>query len=108
MLASVINVSPTKWGTLENVARLPESPAHGRRSLDMREKVVFGREAGLDCENADIKETGMDRQKFIVWLLTNHQPMGKEHSRNLAYCINKVLNDEGKTDLTVEESKLLP
>ena len=31
--------------------------------------------------------------------------MGKDHSRNLAYCINKVLIDEGKNDLTVEESK---
>jgi len=71
----------------------------------MREKIDFGRAAGLDCEIVDIKETGIDRKKFIVWLLTNHQPMGKDHSRNLAYCINKVLIDEGKTDLTIDESK---
>ncbi len=66
----------------------------------MREKVDFGRATGLDCGIVDIKETGIDREKFIVWLLTNHQPMGKDHSRNLAYCINKVLIDEGKTNLT--------
>lgn len=42
----------------------------------MREKVDFGRATGLDCGNVDIKEMGIDREKFIVWLLTNHQPMG--------------------------------
>jgi hypothetical protein len=63
------------------------------------EKVDFGRVTGRDCENVGAAEErpGIDREKFIVWLLTNHQPMGKDHSRNLAYCINMVRIDEGKT-----------
>ena len=67
----------------------------------MREKVDFGRATGLDCGNEDIKKTGIDRDKFIVWLLTNHQPMGKDHSRNLAYCINKVLIPPDRYDKTL-------
>jgi len=105
MLASVINVCPWNVLTLVNIARSSRSSTHGRKGLDMREKVDFGRATGLDCGNEDTKETGIDRQKIIVWLLTNHQPMGKNHSWNLAYCINKVLIDEGKIDLSVEESK---
>jgi hypothetical protein len=31
----------------------------------------------------------------------------QDHSRNLAYCINKVLIDEDKTNLSVEESKTI-
>jgi hypothetical protein len=43
----------------------------------MREKVGFGRATGLDCENVGIKESGIDREKFIVWLLTKHHPTSK-------------------------------
>lgn len=75
----------------------------------MKQKVNFEVLFGQDDTrlSAVDKEDFVDRNKFMNYLIANHQPMGLAHARNLSYCINKLLRECGERRLSTESAQHL-
>ncbi len=69
----------------------------------MREKVEFSQMMGLDL----LVNNAIDRKAFMNWLIANHQPMGQDHARNLAYCINAMLRQFDTSSISEQQAESL-
>jgi len=69
----------------------------------MREKVEFSQMTGLDLQG----NNAIDRKAFMNWLIANHQPMGQDHARNLAYCANAMLRQLDTSSISEQQAEAL-